>query len=131
MNEKKWNEISEDELCHRQLLQDTWKIKPSRKAVAMLEKKLMEVLRSLGVEVDKDEETIRWQMGILNIMINSISEDQLPNAAGIYVSAIYKGELQPYAYISCVKQKRKGEFLFEVVYWNKERMDEIVAYWNK
>ena len=126
MEEKKWSEISADELANRELLQETWKIEPTKKAVQRLDEAISKVLKTLGVETDKDAETIKRQMQLLEIHLNSINEEQMPNAAGIYISAIHKGAFQPYAYISCAKTNRK-EYKFEVVYWDKNVMEEIVG----
>ncbi len=115
--------ISEDELMYREFLQDQWRIKPSRKAVLILQDRISEVLKRLGVDTDRDAESIRFQMQMLDIYINSLGEEQAPKAAGLYISARVRGELQAYAYISAAKVK-KGEYWFPIIYWLDERLDE-------
>jgi hypothetical protein len=113
------HEISEDELMYRQFLQDQWRIKPSRKAVQILETRICEVLNKLGINTDSDPESIQLQMEIMNVHINLLGEDDVPKAAGLYFSAVVKGVLQPYAYIPTAKVE-KGKFWFPIVYWGEE-----------
>lgn len=127
-NLKKRNEISEDELMYREMLQKNWHVTPSRRAVRIFQERLEEVLKRLGVDVNKDAESIQTQMEIMDIFVNSLSEEAAPKAAGLYVSARIKGELAPYAYISAAKVKHH-EYMFPIVYWGEEggrgeRMDE-------
>jgi hypothetical protein len=85
MVEKKWNEVSKDELEHRQNLQYLWKIKPTRAAVRELERRIRKCLLMMGVDTDKDEESVRFQQEILNINIVPMSTEMVgPKAAGFY-----------------------------------------------
>lgn len=123
------HEVSEDELIYRQMLYEQWKVQPSRKAVAILESRIAEVLKGLGINTDADADTIQQQMEIMGIYVNSLSEENMPSAAGIYISASITGTLAPYAWISTAKVTRAGEYLFPIVYWGKEggrgeRLDE-------
>jgi hypothetical protein len=115
--------ISEDELTHRMFLQHEWRVAPSRKAVQILHDRICEVLKKLGVDTTKDDESIQFQMQTMDIYINSISEEDLPKAGGFYISAFLGGELVPYAYISSAKVKH-GEYMFPIVYWTNELLDE-------
>ena len=119
------NEISSDELMYRQLLQESLQIKPSRKAVQILEDRITKVLVKLGVDVTKNKESIDLQMSLLGIDINSISEEQMPSAAGLYVSVTKKGEPTPYAYISGAKLA-DGRYTFPIMYWETNTLDEGV-----
>ena len=129
MNEpKKRHEISEDELMYREMLQNEWRAAPTRRAVRIFQERIEEVLKKLGVDVTKDAESIQTQMELMDIYINSMSEESAPKAAGLYISARLHGDLQPYAYISAAKVKHH-EYMFPIVYWGEEggrgeRMDE-------
>ena len=129
MTEKTRHEVSEDELVYRQMLYDQWKTKPSRQAVQILQSRIAEVLKGLGIDTDAEDDKIHLQMELLGVYINSVSEEDMPTAAGLYVSASITGKLAPYAYISTAKVTRVGEYLFPIVYWGKEngrgeRLDE-------
>jgi len=129
MDEKTRYEVSEDELEYRQMLHEQWKVQPSRKAVMILQDRIAEVLKKLGVNTDADADSIRIQMEIMGIFINSLSEEIAPKAAGIYITTSIAGMLAPYAWISTAKVTRTGEYLFPIVYWGAEngkmeRMDE-------
>lgn len=123
MEEKTRHQISADELEFRQSLFEQLKINPSRKAMAMLEERIGKVLQRLGVDITKDAESITQQMDLLSIFINSVSEEESPKAAGIYISAMVNGNLVPYAYISSAVVKN-GEYTFPIVYWGEEVLDE-------
>lgn len=120
--EKNRDSISEDELSYREMMKEEWKIKPTRKAVQILDSRIKEVLKKLGVNVEGDDESIKLQKEILNIHINSFSEEQFPKAAGLYISAVINSVLQPYAYISSAKVE-KGGYTFPIVYWG-DKLDE-------
>ena len=129
MTEKTRHEVSEDELVYRQMLYDQWKTKPSRQAVQILQSRIAEVLKGLGIDTDAEDDAIHLQMELLGVYINSVSEEDMPTAAGLYISASITGKLAPYAYISTAKVTRMGEYLFPIVYWGEEngrgeRLDE-------
>ena len=115
--------ISKDEAEYRQYLWEIWKIKPSKKAVAELEKRINEVLTKLGVDTTKDDESIKAQMDFLNIFVHSIDETQAKSAAGIYISAYVRGGMKPYAYIAGAKV-RGNEYTFPITYWEKQKLVE-------
>jgi len=112
------HEISEDELVYREMLKDHWKREPGRRAVKHLQNRIEEVLKRLGVDVDKDEESVKMQMEIMDIFINALP-DEVGSAAGLYFSAPVNGTLAPYAWISTAKAER-GHYMFPIVYWGKE-----------
>ena len=125
----KWNGCSEDELVYRQMLYDQWKTKPSRKAVMILQDRIAEVLKKLGIDTDAEDDSIHMQMELLGVYINSLSEEDVPSAAGLYISASITGTLAPYAWISTAQVTKLGEYLFPIVYWGEEggrgeRLDE-------
>jgi len=122
---KKRNEISNDELMYRQLLKESLHIKPSRKAVQILEDRITKVLVKLGVDVTKNKESVDMQMSLLGIDINSISEEQMKSAAGLYISVTRNGEPIPYAYISGAKLA-DGRYTFPIMYWENNILDEGV-----
>jgi len=129
MTEKTRHEVSEDELVYRQMLYDQWKTKPSRQAVQILQSRIAEVLKGLGIDTDAEDDAIHLQMELLGVYINSVSEEDMPTAAGLYISASITGTLAPYAFISTAKVTRMGEYLFPIVYWGEEngrgeRLDE-------
>lgn len=115
--------MSQDEIEYRGIMEETFKVKPTRKAVQYLIHRVEEVLQKLGVDVEKDEESVKMQMDLLGIFINSIQEDTNPSAAGIYISAVIKGDLRPYAYIQPA-QVRDKTIKFHIYYWEEERLDE-------
>ena len=122
MEEKTRDEVSVDELCYRELLKEEFKIKPTKKAVEILESRIKEVLTKLGVNTDTDGDSLRRQMALMNIHISSFG-DEYPKAAGLYISAIINSVLQPYAYISAAKLERGG-YRFPIYYWLEEKLDE-------
>jgi len=120
---KKASKLSEDEIIYREMMHNEWKIKPSRNAVKVLEQRISQVLSKLGVDTTKDADSVKFQMETMDIFINSISEDNCPNASGLYISAMVKGELVPYAWISSAKVGNR-EYWFPIVYWEDEKYDE-------
>ena len=117
------NEISTDELMYRQMMMEQWRIKPSQKAVLILEERITEVLKKLGVDTTQSSESIKFQMEFLDIHLNSISEEDMPNAGGLYIAAKVKGELVPYATIVPAKME-KGGYTFSIMYWQDNKLDE-------
>ena len=129
MEEKTRYDISEDELIYRQMLYNQWKVEPSRKAVEILQSRIAEVLKKLGIDTDADDDAIHLQMELMGVYINSLSEEDVPSAAGLYISASITGTLAPYAWISTAQVTKLGEYLFPIVYWGEEggrgeRLDE-------
>jgi hypothetical protein len=122
---RKWNELSEDELAYRQLLQETMHVEPTQRAVEILDERISKVLLRLGVDPTKNRESIDMQMDLLGISINSLSEEQTKKGAGLYVTATIGGELVPYAYISAAKLA-DGRYTFPIIYWQNGEMDEGV-----
>jgi hypothetical protein len=121
--EKKWFEISEDELQHREKQHDN-AILPAKRAVSVIQELINEVITKLGVDVTKDDEAIDMQMQLMDIYINSFDREQWPKCPGIYISALQKGGLEPFAYIREPEADNSGErFIFTPAYWNKATQD--------
>lgn len=123
--DKSRHNISRDELEYRQMLQDSLHVVPSRRAVEILDGRISKVLAKLGVDTTQNEESINFQMDILGIYINSVSESDSPKSAGIFISATINGELVPYAYISAAKIA-DGRYTFPIQYWTENILDEGV-----
>jgi len=121
--DKKFTDISKDEIEYREYLREIWHIQPTRKITRELEKSINKVLEKLGVDTTKDEDSIKAQMDFLNIWVHSIDEKNSKSAAGIYISAYVKGDLQPYAYIGSAKM-RKDEYSFPITYWQEQKLEE-------
>ena len=93
MEEKTRHEISEDELVYRQMLYNQWKVEPSRKAVEILQSRIAEVLKKLGIDTDADDDSIHMQMELLGCtLIRCLDMPQLPDCT----YRVYYGHL-PYA----------------------------------
>ena len=120
---KKFNEVSKDEIECREYLREIWHIKPTRKATRELERQIKKVLEKLGVDTSKDEDSVKAQMDFLNIWIHCIDEKSSITAAGIYFSAYIKGEIQPYAYIGSAIVRGK-EYTFPITYWLENKLEE-------
>jgi hypothetical protein len=122
--EKKWFEVSEDELHHREEVHNKG-IEPVKRAVTVLQDLINQVVEKLGVDITQDDESIDMQMQLMDIYINSFDREQWPKCPGVYISAMQKGNLEPFAYIREPEaNENSGErFIFTPAYWNKAKQD--------
>jgi hypothetical protein len=127
--EKKWYEISSDELQHRieqkQKLQD----EPVTQAVAILEAAVDKVLNTLGVDTT-DEETIAQQMIDLDIIMIEHTDERAPQLNGFYIftqKLLRSGEydIVPYAWVGAARLNSMGECFVDVQWYQKEQLTEV------
>jgi hypothetical protein len=128
-DEKKWWEISDDELQHRieqkQKLQD----EPVSQAVAILESAVDKVLNTLGVDTT-EEETIAQQMIDLDIIMIEHTDERAPQLNGFYIftqKLLRSGDydIQPYAWIGSARLNSLGECFVDVQWYAKEQLTEF------
>jgi hypothetical protein len=127
--EKKWFEVSEDELQHRieqkQKLQD----EPVTQAVAILEAAVDKVLNTLGVDTT-DEDTVAQQMIDLDIIMIENTDERAPQINGFYVftnKLLLNGEydIKPYAWIGSARLNSLGECFVDIQWYQKEQLTEF------
>lgn len=111
--------ISADELESRMELQHKHHNEPLQKAVMVLEEAIGKVLAKLGVDITKDDESIKMQQQLLGIEIS-----ELPGYPGIFIH-LTSPEPTPYAWISDAELNNLGEYHYEIQWFQEERMDEI------
>ena len=128
-DEKKWWEVSADELQHRieqkQKLQD----EPVTQAVAILEAAVDKVLNTLGVNTT-DEETVAQQMIDLDIIMIEHTDERAPQLNGFYIftqKLLRSGDydIQPYAWIGSARLNSLGECFVDVQWYQKEQLTEF------
>jgi len=112
--------ISSDELESRMQKQAKFHDEPLTKAVAVLEEALEKVVASLGVDITKDDESIRMQQELLGIERNT-----LEGFPGMFVSENRGGEVVPYAWISDAILKSDGTYHYEIQYFQTNKLEEI------
>jgi hypothetical protein len=117
-------EISADELEYRMLKQQEMHNEPCQKAVQILESALESVLKSLGVNVEADEETIALQLDNMGIYVNSVDDERMPKAMGIYVSVTVGKDIIPYAWVGDARLNSDGRCFCDVMWFTKNKMDE-------
>jgi hypothetical protein len=107
-----WNEISTDELSHREDEHNRLKIEPVKQAVNVADEMLDEVMRTLGVDTT-DAETVQNQMDIMSIYVNAFE------GMGLVVSRYSGSELLPYAFIKEPSVDSQGNrYAYKPAYWN-------------
>jgi len=117
-------EISADELEYRMLKQQEMHIEPGQKAVQILEAALDKVLTGLGVNVE-DVASIPAQQEALGIFVNSIEDERMPNAMGIYVSITTKnGNIIPYAWCGDARLASDGKCYCDIQFFQTNRLIE-------
>lgn len=127
--EKKWFEVSEDELQHRieqkQKLQD----EPVTQAVAMLEAAVDKVLNTLGVDTT-DEDIVAQQMIDLDIIMIEHTDERAPQLNGFYIftrKLLRNGDydIQPYAWVGSARLNSLGECFVDIQWYQKEQLTEF------
>lgn len=127
--EKKWFEVSADELQHRieqkQKLQD----EPVSQAVAILEAAVDKVLNTLGVDTT-DDETVAQQMIDLDIIMMEHTDERAPQLNGFYIftqKLLRSGDydIQPYAWIGSARLNSMGECFVDIQWYGKEQLTEF------
>lgn len=124
MEEKKWFEISDDELESRMIRHNLTHDEPCTRAGAMVFEMLDKVLMQLGIDIDGD---IQLQQERLGIMIAEVTGEsptapdgrRLPN--GLFVVRDFK----PYAFIRQADINHLGEMFCEAEIWDKNQLLEL------
>jgi len=117
-NAKKWFEISEDELHHREEFHQKLHIDPAQRAKDLIDKSLDNVMTSLGVDTSKDIPTQQFNLGIAIVEI--YQEDMFIGYNGFYV--IVKGN--PYAMVAPPYIGSDGKLRCKTFWIDKEKVDE-------
>jgi hypothetical protein len=112
--------ISADELESRMQKQAKFHDEPLTKAVAVLEEGLLKIMASLGVDITRDDDSIRMQQEFLGIDVNTL--DGYP---GVFISVSRKGEPVPYAWISDAILKSDGTYHYEIQFFQNNKLEEI------
>jgi len=127
--EKKWYEISADELQHRMEQKQKLQDEPVTQAVAILETAVDKVLNTLGVNTT-DEETIVQQMIDLDIVMIEHTDERAPQLNGFYVftrKLLRNGtyDIIPYAWIGSARLNSVGECFVDIQWYQKEQLTEV------
>lgn len=121
---KKWFEISDDELEHRMQLQARYHDEPVTKAVAVLTEALDTVMKSLGIDITKDNDHIRQQQDDLGITIWTEERPEMAGLQGFFVHIGYS-EYIPYAWVGAARLSSDGKCYCDIHYFNDERLVEM------
>lgn len=127
-DEKKWFEISADELNHRMEQKQKLQDEPVTQAVAILETAVDKVLNTLGVNTT-DEETIVQQMIDLDIVMIEHTDERAPQLNGFYVftrKLLRNGtyDIIPYAWIGSARLNSVGECFVDIQFFTKNKLVE-------
>jgi hypothetical protein len=127
--EKKWYEISADELNHRMEQKQKLQNEPVSQAVAILEAAVDKVLNTLGVNT-ADEETVARQMIELDIIMTENTDERAPQLNGFYVftqKLLRDGtyDILPYAWIGSARLNSVGECFVDIQWYQKEQLTEF------
>jgi len=125
--EKAWFEVSEDELCARMLKKVQVKDSPAHKAVEVLEAGIDSVLKTLGVDVTRDD--IPDQMNSLGILMTEHTDERAPQLNGffIYLMRPAQNDMIPYAWVGSAQINSEGKCCCEIHRFIDERMSEITG----
>lgn len=134
MDNKKWWQISLDELEHRMSLQRKMRTDPITEMNKEFYRCVDRVLKRLGVDPDSEDYSIDEQCEQLGIIMQGSDDDRAPQIRGIFIFALKKRlsvELQqepdiiPYAWVSAPKPVgRNGKSKCEIQYFQDNKMDE-------
>jgi len=127
--EKKWYEISADELNHRMEQKQKLQNEPVSQAVAILEAAVDKVLNTLGVNT-ADEETVARQMIELDIIMIEHSDERAPQLNGFYIftkKLLRDGtyDIIPYSWIGSARLNSMGECFCDIQWYQKEQLTEF------
>jgi hypothetical protein len=127
--EKKWYEVSADELQHRMEQKQKLQDEPVTQAVAILETAIDKVLNTLGVNT-ADEETIVPQMIDLDIIMIEHTDERAPQLNGFYVftrKLLRNGtyDIIPFAWIGSARLNSVGECFVDIQWYQKEQLTEV------
>lgn len=127
--EKKWWEVSADELEHRIEQKQKLHDEPVSQAVAILESAVDKVLNTLGVDTT-DEETIAQQMIDLDIIMIEHTDERAPQLNGFYIftrKLLRSGEydIVPYSWVGAARLNSMGECFVDIQWYQKEQLTEV------
>jgi len=122
--EKKWFEISEDELESRMIRHNLTHNEPCTRAGAMVFAMLDKILVRLGVDIENDIQLQQERLGIMIAETNDKSPSapdgrRMPN--GLFVIRDFK----PYAFIRPAEVNHLGEMFCEAELWEKNELLEL------
>lgn len=128
--EKKWWEISTDELENRMLQVGEQRTKPVAAAVKELYRSVDKVLKRLGADPDSTEMSLRDQCEMLGIKLQYNDDPRTPQLHGIFVFyykhslVALEPDILPYAWVSAPKMKKSGKAFCEIQYFQDNKMEE-------
>lgn len=124
--QKKWFEISEDELTARMEANQRYHDEPISKAVCMLDEARDMVMRKLGVDTSSnDPETLQAQQEALGIIITEETRPEMAGLTGWFVFVRKKMKLVPFCWIGGAKLDSNGECSCEIHYFNDSRLKRL------
>lgn len=133
IEEKKWWEISIDELEDRMLTDKKRRIDPVSKMVKELFRSLDKVLSRLGVDPELETITIKEQCNALGIMLQSNNDPRTPQLHGIFVFVSKQRsvieldqtpDIIPYAWISAPAIQKSGRAKCQIQLFQDNRLEE-------
>jgi hypothetical protein len=127
--EKKWFEISADELQHRTEQKQKLQDEPVSQAVAILETAVDKVLNTLGIDTS-DKESIAQQMIDLNIIMIENTDERTPQLNGFYIFTRKrlrngKYDIVPYAWVGAARLNSLKECFVDIQWYQKEQLTEV------
>ena len=117
-------DISEDELQARMERQKKIHTEPVQKAVEILEAALDVVMKSLGVDVTQDADTIKMNQEAMGITIWEHTDERSPQCNGFYVHIGYDRFI-PYAWVGAARLDSSGRCYADIQWFQSEKLSEI------
>lgn len=133
MDDRKWWQISLDELEHRMNYQKQHRLDPVSEMNKEFYRCVDRVLRRLGVDTESEKYSINEQCEALGIIMQGSDDDRAPQIRGIFIFALKKRlsvemrqepDIVPYAWVSAPKMQRNGKAKCEIQYFQDNKMDE-------
>ena len=130
--EKKWHEISSDELQHRIMVQKNERTIPVSNTVKKFEEEVDKFLKTLGVNIDL-EDSIGYQMEQLGIVRWENIDPRTPQLWGWFFFIMRKPsiilldnelDLEPVGWVSAPIMKKDGSAYCKVEDWRRGTLKE-------
>ena len=118
-------EISEDELYDRMFKKAKLKDAPAQKAVEVLEAAIDSVLKTLGIDVTRDD--IPDQMDSMGILMTEHTDERAPQLNGffIYLMRPAQNDVVPYAWVGSAQINSEGRCSCDIHLFQDNRLAVI------
>ena len=119
--------ISADELEARMQAQQKYHDEPISKAVAVLSEARDMIMRELGIDTEKDVETIQTQQDLLGIILTEETREEMAGLNGWFIFLRRKGDIIPFCWIGAAQLNNAGEVTCEIHRFQDNRLKKITG----